>query len=223
MTAGHMPVYMQMTRCQRGKSSRLCRRTGSFLTVTVTNLSTNRSNLNSCNFVVSWRIELKFVALESWRVSFFYNKSFVAKRWGLRNHPRSPLKGTISEVRVHAGFDHLIFFCSQRKKELKFPSNNSMVVHVISFNHTVNIVKKSLSPSSALCTFSWRGCFVSVVCLQIAEHNNHLSLSPLSLSLSLSLLSLFLSLSSLSLSLLSPLSLPLSSLSSLSPLSLLSL
>ena len=83
-------VYMQMTRCQRGKSSRLlCRRNGSFPVVTVTNLFANRSTLNSCNFVVSWRIELKFVALESWRVSFFNNVSFVAKRWGLKNHPRS--------------------------------------------------------------------------------------------------------------------------------------
>ena len=50
----------------------------------------NRSTLNSCNFVVSWRIELKFVALESWRVSFFNNVSFVAKRWGLKNHPAVP-------------------------------------------------------------------------------------------------------------------------------------
>ena len=88
---GYMPVYMQMNRCQGGKSSRLCRRTGSFPVVTVTNLFANRSTLNSCNFVVSWRIELKFVALESWRVSFFNNVSFVAKRWGLKNHPRSLL------------------------------------------------------------------------------------------------------------------------------------
>ena len=80
---------MQMNRCQGGKSSRLCRRTGSFPVVTVTNLFANRSTLKSCNFVVSWRIELKFVALESWRVSFFNNVSFVAKRWGLKNHPRS--------------------------------------------------------------------------------------------------------------------------------------
>ena len=89
MTVGDMPVYMQMNRCQGGKSSRLCRRTGSFPVVTVTNLFANRSTLNSCNFVVSWRIDLKFVALESWRVSFFNNVSFVAKRWGLKNHPRS--------------------------------------------------------------------------------------------------------------------------------------
>ena len=93
MTVRDMPVYMQMNRCQGGKSSRLhlnlCRRTGSFPVVTVTNLFANRSTLNSCNFVVSWRIELKFVALESWRVSFFNNVSFVAKRWGLKNHPRS--------------------------------------------------------------------------------------------------------------------------------------
>ena len=96
-TAMHAPVIwrsvtclcMQMNRCQGGKSSRLCHRTGSFPVVTVTNLSANLSTLNSCNFVVSWRIELKFVALESWRVSFFNNVSFVAKRWGLKNHPRS--------------------------------------------------------------------------------------------------------------------------------------
>ena len=73
-------------------------------------------------------------------------------------------------------------------------------------------------------SFSWRGCFVSVVCLQIAEHNNHLSLSHLSLSLSLSLLSpLSVSLSLLSLSSLSssPLAPPPSlslSLSACSPL-----
>ena len=125
---------MQMNRCQRGKSSRLCRRTGSFLIVTVTNLSANRSTLNSCNFVVSWRIELKFVALESWRVSFFYNKSFVAKRWGLRNHPRSLPKGTISEVQSLRRIWPPNFFCSQKKKALKFPSNNSMVAHVISLS-----------------------------------------------------------------------------------------
>ena len=65
--------------------------TGSFPVVTVTNLFANRSTLNSCNFVVSWRIELKFVALETWRVSFFNNIRFVAKRWGLKNHPRSLL------------------------------------------------------------------------------------------------------------------------------------
>ena len=80
---------MQVNRCQGGKSSRLCRRTGSFPVVTVTNYSPNRSTLNDCNFVVSWRIELKFVALESWRVPFFYSLSFVAKLWGLKNHPWS--------------------------------------------------------------------------------------------------------------------------------------
>ena len=85
----HASRYMQMNRCQGGKSSRLCRRTGSFPVVTVTNLFANRSTLNSCNFVISWRIELIFVALESWRVSFFNKVSFVAKRWGLKNHPRS--------------------------------------------------------------------------------------------------------------------------------------
>ena len=95
MTVGDMPVYIQMNRCQGGKSSRLCRRAGSFPVVTVTNLFANRSTLNSCNFVVSWRIELKFVALESWRVSFFNNVSFVAKRWGLKNHPRSLLNKTL--------------------------------------------------------------------------------------------------------------------------------
>ena len=80
---------MQVNRCQGGKSSRLCRRTGFFPVVTVTNYSPNRSTLNDCNFVVSWRIELKFVALESWRVPFFYSLSFVAKLWGLKNHPWS--------------------------------------------------------------------------------------------------------------------------------------
>ena len=83
-----LPVYANEP-LSGGKSSHLCRRTGSFPIVTVTNLSANRSTLNSCNFVVSWRIELKFVVLESWRVSFFHNLSFVAKTWGLKNHPRS--------------------------------------------------------------------------------------------------------------------------------------
>ena len=70
---------MQVNRCQGGQSSRLCRRTGSFPVVTVTNYSPNRSTLNDCNFVVSWRIELKFVALESWRVRFFLYSKFRCK------------------------------------------------------------------------------------------------------------------------------------------------
>ena len=82
---------MQVNRCQGGKSSRLCRRTGPFPVLTVTNYSPNRSTLNDCNFVVSWRIELKFFALESWRVPFFYCINFVTKLWGLKNHPRSLL------------------------------------------------------------------------------------------------------------------------------------
>ena len=58
--------------------------------------------------------------------------------------------------------------------------------------------------ASVLCTFFLEGCFVAVVCMQIAEHYNK-SPFPLCLSLSLSL-----SLSLLSLSLSLSLSLPLS-------------
>ena len=46
-----------------------------------------------------------------------------------------------------------------------------MVVHVISFNHTVNIVKNKFEPIICIVYFFLEGCFVSVVCLQIAEHN----------------------------------------------------
>ena len=66
MTDGDMHFQcMQMNCCQGGKSNRSCHRTSSFHIVTVTILSANHSTFNSCNFTVSSRIKLKFVALES--------------------------------------------------------------------------------------------------------------------------------------------------------------
>ena len=59
---------MQMNRCQGGKAVHSVPSNRLFPMVTVTNWSPNRSTLNSCNFAVFWRIDLKFVALESWRV-----------------------------------------------------------------------------------------------------------------------------------------------------------
>ena len=69
----------QENRCQGGKSSRLCRRTGSFPIVTVTNLSANRSTLNSCNFVVSWWIELN-CCVGKLKSFFFLQHKFCCKR-----------------------------------------------------------------------------------------------------------------------------------------------
>ena len=116
MPAGHMSVYMQMNRCQRGKSSRLCRWTGSFLIVSVTNLSANRSTLNSCNFVVSWRIELKFVALESWRVSFFLQRKFCCKTLRFEKLSAVPTKRNQFRGQGSRRIWPPNFFCSQKKR-----------------------------------------------------------------------------------------------------------
>ena len=75
---------MQMNRCQGGKAARLMPSNWLFPMVTVTNWSPNRSTLNSYNFAVFWRIELIFLALESWRVPLFYSIIFIGKSWGLK-------------------------------------------------------------------------------------------------------------------------------------------
>ena len=74
-----------MNRCQGGKASRLVPSNRLFPMVTVTNWSPNRSTLNSCNFAVFWRIELKLVALESWKVSLFHSIIFIGKSSGLKS------------------------------------------------------------------------------------------------------------------------------------------
>ena len=83
---------MQMNRCQGRKARRSVPSNRLFPMVTVTNDSQNRSTLNSCNFVVPWRIELNFFALESWRVPLFNSIIFIGKSWGLKNHPWSLLQ-----------------------------------------------------------------------------------------------------------------------------------
>ena len=87
-----MSECMQMNRCQGRKASRSVPSNRLFPMVTVTNVSQNRSTLNSCNFAVPWRIELNFFALESWRVPLFNSIIFIGKSWGLKNHPWSLLK-----------------------------------------------------------------------------------------------------------------------------------
>ena len=51
----------------------------------------------SLTFAVFWRIELKFVALESWKVPLFHSVIFIGKRWGLKNHPWSPVRESWEE------------------------------------------------------------------------------------------------------------------------------